>query len=93
MPPDYKPKEPPRNLLVEHHGKLWEVPEGRNYLRAMVEYARALYSIGEKPRDAVQLFQETMVLDQGDHLVSLLFLCSNRIIVYFLVISEQKKKS
>jgi hypothetical protein len=69
----YAPKSEPKerkNLLAENRGKLWEVPDGKEYLTAMSEYATALNNLMNKSREAVAIFEEMLELDLEDHMVS-----------------------
>jgi hypothetical protein len=74
----YAPKSEPKerkDLLAENRGKLWEVPDGKEYLTAMSEYATALNNLMNKSREAVAVFEEMLELDLEDHMVSCLASC------------------
>ena len=69
-PPGYEPPVPPRNLLEEYNGRMWENAEGRKLLSALVDLGLALHNIGSRSKDAIRIFQEAIAQDPADHLVS-----------------------
>lgn len=68
--PNQKQREKKINYLVEYEGRLWEIPEGRNYLKAIISYGSALHNLMGKSKDAIEQFEEALTLDKDDHAVS-----------------------
>ncbi len=55
--------------MVEYEGRLWEIPEGREYLKALISYGSALHNLMGKSHDAIEKFKEALTLDPVDHTV------------------------
>jgi hypothetical protein len=69
--PNQKQRTIKKNLTVEYEGRLWEIPEGRAYLKALISYGSALHNLMGKSHDAIQQFEEALSADKDDHAVSL----------------------
>jgi hypothetical protein len=68
----YAPKveEPEKkDLLLDYHHRLFEIPEGENYLVALFEYATALHNLTNKSKEALAIFEEMLELDHQDNMV------------------------
>jgi hypothetical protein len=68
----YAPKveEPEKkDLLQDYHHRLFEIPEGENYLVALFEYATALHNLTNKSKEALAIFEEMLELDHQDNMV------------------------
>lgn len=57
------------DVLERHRGKLWSLPEGRPYLRALGMLAETLREHGRKPvrREAIDVYLRLLQLDEEDH--------------------------
>lgn len=58
------------NLLKDYEGRLWEIPQGRHYLKCYIDYATALYNLQQKHQDAADIYEDLVKLDPLDHVVS-----------------------
>ena len=74
-PVGYAAPVEPRNLLEEYRGRMWEHPEGRLLLLAMLDVGLALHNIGSRSKDAVKTFKEILEMDPADHVVRWQMLC------------------
>lgn len=70
-PPDYREDVQPIDVFEQMPGRLWEHEEGKKLLIAMMELGVAQHNIAERPKDAINTFQEMIQFDKEDHLVSL----------------------
>lgn len=69
-PPGWKEDEPPRNIIAEYQGRLWEHSEGQSLLRALLELGITQHNIAKRTRDAISTFTEMLSLDAADNIVS-----------------------
>jgi len=54
-------------FFAEHTGDFWPMVQARPYLRSIKQLAEVLWSVGRR-MDAVELYEDLMDLDPGDHM-------------------------